>query len=258
MSGHALRTAALRVQPQSFIRHCAECDAPAIGRRVRCEPCRITRNNAFRSRWKKEHRASVGRTCLDCSEPLSIRRGPLKRCKPCGKARAKALQRKAQARYLATPKGQARKNAMHAAWLRRNRAKQNAYNRAYRLRHSPRNAVSCAKWKAKHRSTARPIAQPAAPLVAWQAGSNPDLLAIQALVPRGIPGREDVCQSLVLAILEGSITRADLPAEVRKHVRRLARENHEGGGYAVSLSEPRHDGWSWDDILPDDAERVWV
>jgi hypothetical protein len=36
------------------------------------------------------------------------------------------------------------------------------------------------------------------------------------------------------------------------------RDNFEVGGYAISFSQPRHDGRSWDDMLPDDPERVWA
>ena len=207
-------------------RLCVSCgEAPTIGRAVRCQPCR--RNRA--------------RAAKQAAQILYRKRHP---------ERVKA----SQCAYFATPAGRAYKRRKHREYQADNREKKNAHNRVYRLRHPERAKASNAKWRARH----KPRRQALAPVVAWQTGGNVDLAAINAAVPRGIPGREDICQSLALGLLEGTITRDTLAAHVRKQGAAFRRDNFEGRGFAVSLSEPRHDGRSWDDILADDTGRAWV
>lgn len=85
-----------------------------------------------------------------------------------------------------------------------------------------------------------------------------DLLAVNALVPRGMPGREDVCQEIMLAIWEGRTTLVELRQNrmnVRGFMARFRADNLEVGGYAISLDQPMHDGRSWHDVLS--AEQAW-
>lgn len=79
-----------------------------------------------------------------------------------------------------------------------------------------------------------------------------DLIAVNALVPRSLPGREDVCQEIMLALLEGQTTLAELKAlrgNVSAFIKRFRSLNLEQSGYAISLDQPRFDGTSWHDVL---------
>lgn len=70
---------------------------------------------------------ATGRQCAECSTPVE---GSSARCAPCAIERKRALQRAANARYYATDKGRTVKRKLQAGWQRRNRDKQNGYNRA--------------------------------------------------------------------------------------------------------------------------------
>lgn len=81
-----------------------------------------------------------------------------------------------------------------------------------------------------------------------------DLMLVNSMVPRSIEGREDICQEILIALLEKRISVADLRANkgsVREFVAAFNRENFEGSGYVISLDEPRMDGRSWHDMLVD-------
>lgn len=55
----------------------------------------------------------------------------------------------------------------------------------------------------------------------------------RALVPSGTPGREDVCQDILLAFFESIITLEALKAQranVLSFMRKFTRNNHESGG----------------------------
>lgn len=91
------------------------------------------------------------------------------------------------------------------------------------------------------------------PFIIRKRDEHADLLAVNSLVPHGLPGREDVCQEIMLALWEGKITLDQLKANrsnVRSFVRAFTVENYEGGGYAMSLDQPMADGRSWHDVLP--------
>lgn len=94
------------------------------------------------------------------------------------------------------------------------------------------------------------------PYIAKVRGEHADLLAVNALVPRGLPDfmRADVCQEIMLALLDGSVTLDELRSDqrlVRSFVSRSRRENEEMGGYALSLDAPMRDGRSWYEVMPD-------
>jgi hypothetical protein len=84
-----------------------------------------------------------------------------------------------------------------------------------------------------------------------------DLEAVNSIVPRGVPGREDICQEIMLALLENVITLADVKsnaARLRSFVASFRKANFENSGYAISLDEPMRDGRSWHDVLVDECE----
>lgn len=87
-------------------------------------------------------------------------------------------------------------------------------------------------------------------------GEHETLLAVNSLVPQGLPGqlRADVCQEMLADIYLGEASLEELTAEsklVRKYITRMKKDNYEGGGYAISLDQPMYDGRSWYDVLPE-------
>jgi hypothetical protein len=89
------------------------------------------------------------------------------------------------------------------------------------------------------------------PFVAKPRDEHADLLAVNVLVPH-MPGREDICQEIMLALWEKKITLDQIKAnraDLRAFVRGFNKENYEAGGYAISLDDPMHDGRSWHDVL---------
>jgi hypothetical protein len=86
---------------------------------------------------------------------------------------------------------------------------------------------------------------------------NANLLSVNKIVPREFPDRDDVCQEIMLAILEGHITIEDVKnnkTRIRPFITKVRRDNSEQSGYAVSLDVPigGDDGRSWHDVLSDD------
>jgi hypothetical protein len=78
-----------------------------------------------------------------------------------------------------------------------------------------------------------------------------ELLLVNSLVPRGMPGREDVVQTLLVALLEKTTTLEQLKAGgITRFLSQFRRDNYEAAGYAVSLDVPRFGGGSWHDVLP--------
>lgn len=107
----------------------------------------------------------------------------------------------------------------------------------------------------KDRKAKAPLIQVAYPYIREVRGEHADLIEINKLVPAGIREhvRADVCQELMLAILEGKTTVAALKADrslLMKYVRVFERENSLITSYALSLDKPLKYGGSWYDILP--------
>jgi hypothetical protein len=72
-------------------------------------------------------------------------------------------------------------------------------------------------------------------------------MKVNAFIPRGVPGREDACQAVLLALTEGTITEDMLvgsagAANRRRFLKAMRKENFEMGGYARSLDAPLGDG----------------
>jgi hypothetical protein len=72
------------------------------------------------------------------------------------------------------------------------------------------------------------------------------LLKVNEFIPHCVPGREDACQALMLALLEGTILPDALMGKQGDKNRRafmaaMRKENFEMSGYAVDLDEPLRD-----------------
>lgn len=110
-----------------------------------------------------------------------------------------------------------------------------------------------------------PRTQLAYPYIIKKRDGHGDLLAVNRLVPQGMPGRDDVCQEIMLAMWEGKITVADLQANrdnVRAFMRNFRRDNFERSGHVISLDEPIRGRTSnegalmcWDEVLDDEEVR---
>lgn len=93
------------------------------------------------------------------------------------------------------------------------------------------------------------------PFIVEVRGEHADLLAVNSLVPHGLPDhmRADVCQEILLALWQKEISLDELRADraaVNKFIRGVRKANYEAGGYALSLDVPMKDGRSWYDVLP--------
>jgi hypothetical protein len=90
------------------------------------------------------------------------------------------------------------------------------------------------------------IILPAMPAITTR---DPLLARISEMVPR-FPGRDDVIQSIALALLEGRTTFDALRAGgLRAFLTAFRRDNFEQSGFSVSLDIPKRDGRSWHDTL---------
>lgn len=201
-------------------------------------------------------------------------------CHPCAKARDLARLKA----YWKTPKGKITKKRNQATYYGRNRVALNVVNKAFHdklalqgilimgtrgpARYIAKHIAHVKAWRAHRRKLLRTaelntrlrsfVTRPVNyPYVREVAPHTAELLAVNALVPRWIPGREDVCQNIMLAIFEGRTTvaelkrkRAALSAFCRAHIR----ESFEAEGYAVSLDAPRKDGRSMHDLIASDLQ----
>lgn len=94
------------------------------------------------------------------------------------------------------------------------------------------------------------------PYIAKVRGEHADLLAVNSLVPQGLPHhmRADVCQEIMLALWQKETSIEELRGDralVNKFIKGARAINYEAGGYALSLDAPMQDGRSWYDVLPD-------
>lgn len=100
------------------------------------------------------------------------------------------------------------------------------------------------------------LASMAYPYIRVKTDENAELLAVNALVPK-MEAREDVCQSIMIALWEKKITLDDIRRNkdsIREFMRAVRRKNYEGSGYAISLDAPREDNVGWHEVLPDNYE----
>lgn len=96
------------------------------------------------------------------------------------------------------------------------------------------------------------------PFITKVRGDHADLLAVNDLVPKGLPDqmRADVCQEIMLALWMKEISLEELRTSktlVGTFIKGFRKANLEGGGFALSLDVPMQDGRSWYDVLPDET-----
>lgn len=114
------------------------------------------------------------------------------------------------------------------------------------------------EWREAIRPKRKPASQGAVlqyPYIATVRGEHETLLAVNSLVPHGLPThlRADICQEIMLALWTKEVELTALqsdPRIVRAFITKTRKANYEGGGYALSLDTPLADGRSWYDILP--------
>lgn len=88
-----------------------------------------------------------------------------------------------------------------------------------------------------------------------------DLMAINALVPGGMPEhmRADICQEIMVAIMEGRTSIEDLKArkDNRQYfIKKFWRDNYEDGGMAISFNGV-DDEWNSDAVASSIAAKEW-
>lgn len=104
--------------------------------------------------------------------------------------------------------------------------------------------------------------QLAYPYIIKKRDGHADLLAVNNIVPHGMPGREDVCQEIMLAMWEGRITVEQLranAANLRAFIRAFKAANYEASGYATSLDAPVFgtDNLTLIDTISTEHRSVW-
>ena len=118
---------------------------------------------------------------------------------------------------------------------------------------------------APKRSSKKLILEPrsmAYPYIAKARPEHADILAINAIVPNGLPEsmRGDVCQEIMIAILEGRTTLEQLKARngtAAYFIRQFYKDNFEQGGNALSFNSADDDR-SYDEAAASVAAREWA
>jgi len=77
------------------------------------------------------------------------------------------------------------------------------------------------------------------PYVNLRRTENETLLLVNEMVAHALPGREDVCQDIMLAILERGLT--PNREVVNEFIRKFRKQNYENSGYALSLDAMLYD-----------------
>jgi hypothetical protein len=119
----------------------------------------------------------------------------------------------------------------------------------------------------KYKSKAKPLklrevsSLLAYPYIAKARDDHSDLLAVNAIIPRGIPEnmRADMCQEILLTILEGRTTLEALKAKSANasyFIKKFYHDNYEDGGHAISFSA-NDEGWDSDNIASSVAAKEW-
>jgi len=95
-----------------------------------------------------------------------------------------------------------------------------------------------------------------------KAKNNPTIInAVQAVVPHGMPDRDDIVQTLLLALHDGSLAPEQLTdrKRVRAIITAVRKSNSEQSGYAVSFDAPGEDGRTLHDRIaretPNESEQ---
>lgn len=99
------------------------------------------------------------------------------------------------------------------------------------------------------------------PFITKTRDEHADLLAVNNIIPKSISEnmRADMCQEIMLAILEGRTTIAALEAKKANSayfIKKFYHDNYEAGGHAISFSA-NDEGWNSDDIASSIAAKEW-
>lgn len=113
----------------------------------------------------------------------------------------------------------------------------------------------------RKRSLIVPRANLSYPFIAKPRPEHADLLAINEIVPKALPDqmRADVCQEIMIAILEGRTTLDALRAQKASaayYIKKFWRDNHEDAGYAISF-QSTDDDWNSDAVASSIAAKEW-
>jgi hypothetical protein len=232
-------------------RFCIDCESPVTGRKVLCAPCKRTRNLIRCAAYHAAHKPDPEKVKAAWEKWRAANRDKDRASKVAGRQRWEVRYPDRRAASIA--KTNAKQKAARLAWLA---SPEGLATTARRLSRKKAKAAASAR-----NQRDRKFGKMSFPYIVASRPEALDYLALNALVPQGLPGREDAVQSMALAVLEGRTTLAALQSDrsaVRAFCRGHIKGNFEAGGYAVSLSQPRADGRSWDDMLPDNGERAWT
>jgi hypothetical protein len=200
----------------------------------RCGPCKLAKKRADQKAYVARHpdraRASRKRYQKTSAKAKAARKRYMAAWRSRHKDKVLAARRRWREKHREQQKVYRRKH------YERNREKELARNRLWVANNKDRHRASMQEYRATHG---------AKPLKAL-------LAAINAVVPAGLVGREDVCQEIMLAVYEGTLTSAQATSRkgIAPFITAFRRQNHEAGGYAVSLDVPMRSGQSWHDVLP--------
>lgn len=128
---------------------------------------------------------------------------------------------------------------------------------AYRAK---RLLIAKQKLEAKKRSAA-PLVALAYPYITKARDDHADILAINDIVPKFIAGdiRGDICQEIMLAVLEGRTTIDELRSRrdnATFFIKKFYHDNYEQAGRAVSFDR-REDERTYDEIASSIAAKEW-
>ena len=100
------------------------------------------------------------------------------------------------------------------------------------------------------------------PFITKSRPEHADLIAINQIVPNSVPDhmRGDICQEIMLAILEGRTTLEALRARegtATYYIKKFWHENYEAGGHAISFQDTKDD-WNSDHVASGLAAKEWA
>lgn len=99
------------------------------------------------------------------------------------------------------------------------------------------------------------------PYIIKRRDEHADLMAVNAVIPAAIPDnmRADICQEIMLAILEGRTTIEMLKSRKGNStyfIKKFYHDNYEHGGHAISFNGTKED-WSSDAVSSSIAAKEW-
>lgn len=99
------------------------------------------------------------------------------------------------------------------------------------------------------------------PYIITRKAEHADLLALNDLVPRAYPDhmRADICQEMMLAVIEGTVTIDEIKANREKSawfLKKFWMANYEDRGHAISFQDTE-EGWNADSVASNIARKEW-